>query len=67
MMHCLGVIVGVGGCLEPHMSKYDVIVFSCIVGYKLRLRVSGYILHPTQGTPRNSTESKTSDPLGYSD
>ena len=24
------------------MSKYDGVVFSCIVGYKLRLRVSGY-------------------------
>ena len=33
--------VGVG-CLEPDMSKYDVIAFSCIVGYNIRLRVSGY-------------------------
>jgi len=33
--------VGVG-CLEPHTSKYDVVVFSCIVGYNIRLRVSRY-------------------------
>jgi len=36
-----GVRVGVG-CLEPHMSEYDVIVFLCIVGYNIGLRVSGY-------------------------
>jgi len=26
--------VGSGGCLEPHTSEYDDVVFSCIVGYK---------------------------------
>ena len=33
---------GSGGCLEPHTSKHDFVVFLCMVAYKLRLRVSRY-------------------------
>jgi len=42
IMHSPLCKVGSGECLEPHMSKYDDVVFSCIVGYKLRLGVSRY-------------------------
>jgi len=40
--HIFSVRWGMGGCLEPHMSEYNVMVFSCIIGYKLRLGVSRY-------------------------
>ena len=29
-------------CLKPHTSEYNVIIFSCTVGYNIRLRVSRY-------------------------